>query len=303
MGWNLAKHLCDIGEEVILPLRPGKTYWRIDISLPQIHKVTWDGIDSTTITDLILKYKPSTIIHCAAHGAYQNQTSLSTMINSNIKMLVTIIEACKRLPPKHFITTGSSSEYGELNNGPKETDPTNPNSLYAITKRTATDIAQRSVEEFGFPITTARLYSVYGPFEEPSRLMPTLIVAAQSNNWPPLANPETVRDFVYIDDVITAYDHILERSFSTSEIFNIGTSVETSLRGLIDTAQKVFEVKAEPQWASYPDRQWETRHWMANSEKARKILDWNYQISLSNGLKKFGEWLSLTREQFNYYGR
>ncbi|MEM8805939.1 MAG: NAD-dependent epimerase/dehydratase family protein, partial [Cyanobacteria bacterium P01_G01_bin.38] len=54
-------------------------------------------------------------------------------------------------------------------------------------------------------LPTLRLYSVYGPYEEPSHLMPTLIAQGLQGKLPPLVNPDIARDYVYVDDVNEAY--------------------------------------------------------------------------------------------------
>jgi nucleoside-diphosphate-sugar epimerase len=52
--------------------------------------------------------------------------------------------------------------------------------------------------------STLRLYSAYGPFEDPGRLIPRLIVHRLRGGLPPLASPDTARDYVYVDDVSEA---------------------------------------------------------------------------------------------------
>ena len=80
-----------------------------------------------------------------------------------------------------------------------------PNSYYAVAKAAATMYCSYTSQKIERPITTLRLYSAYGPFEEPSRLMPTLIKKGLQGELPPLVSPDTARDFIYIDDVCEAY--------------------------------------------------------------------------------------------------
>ena len=55
------------------------------------------------------------------------------------------------------------------------------------------------------PVVNLRLYSVYGPYEDSSRLIPTLALKGLAHQLPPLASPDTARDFVHVDDVVAAF--------------------------------------------------------------------------------------------------
>ena len=87
----------------------------------------------------------------------------------------------------------------------RETDLLEPNSYYAVAKGAQTLLCQHVAKAEQRPITTFRLFSVYGPFEEPSRLIPTLVRLCLEGRNLTLVDPETARDFVYIDDVVDAY--------------------------------------------------------------------------------------------------
>src|SRR5258708_38705177 len=87
----------------------------------------------------------------------------------------------------------------------KEIDSLLPDSYYAATKASATHIAQVFAQKNKKPIIIFRLFSVYGPYEEKSRLIPTAVLSALKNKPLPLTAGSIKRDFIYIDDVIDAY--------------------------------------------------------------------------------------------------
>ena len=63
-------------------------------------------------------------------------------------------------------------------------------------------------------IPTLRLYSVFGQWEEPKRLIPALITYGLEGKYPPLVNPDTARDFIYVDDVCQAFSMVTEQKKS-----------------------------------------------------------------------------------------
>ncbi len=80
-----------------------------------------------------------------------------------------------------------------------------PNSSYAVAKVAATLLCRQLSEQHGLRMRTLRLYSVYGPWEDPRRLMPTLAAYGMRGELPPLVDPETARDFVHVEDVLDAF--------------------------------------------------------------------------------------------------
>ncbi|MFN8564851.1 MAG: NAD-dependent epimerase/dehydratase family protein [Anaerolineae bacterium] len=136
-----------------------------------------------------------------------------------------------------------------------------PSSVYAVTKASATLCCRMVAQTRGVNITTLRLYSVYGPYEEPTRLIPTLVAHGLRGRLPPLVNPEIARDFVHADDVNDAY---LQAARATAPdigaVYNVGSGTQTSAaRKVVETARQVMNIAAPPVWGSMPGRVWDLR--------------------------------------------
>src|SRR5205085_63861 len=130
---------------------------------------------------------------------------LRRMIQTNLLGTVNLVEACIAAGCAAIVNTGSSSEYGFKDHAPTETEWLEPNSHYAVTKASATLFCHYTAQHWEGLLPTLRLYSVYGPYEEPSRLLPTVILHGLQNRLPPLVNPEIARDYIAVDDVCDAY--------------------------------------------------------------------------------------------------
>ena len=141
-------------------------------------------------------------------------------------------------------------------------------------------------------ISTLRLYSAYGPFEDPRRLLPSLIVHGRRGVFPPLVNPQTARDFVYVDDVVEAILLAAQHGrVASGAIYNVGTGVQTTVGEAVEVARRVLTISGEPQWGSMPARVWDTDTWVADSRKIRTELGWEPRDTVESGFRKMAMWL------------
>ncbi|HVZ35097.1 MAG TPA: NAD-dependent epimerase/dehydratase family protein, partial [Polyangiaceae bacterium] len=249
--------------------------------------------------------RPSVVINCAAYGAYSSQTDAERIYRINFHAVRHLLDAARELPQlRAFIQAGSSSEYGLNCSAPPEDGPTLPDSDYAVSKIAATAAVQFYALKHGVPAWALRLYSVYGPFEDFSRLMPRLLLAARENSFPPLVNPAISRDFIFVEDVCRAVAAIVQRATAgrggdvreagalrPGEVYNIGTGVRTSLAELVALVRSVFGVASEPAWGSMPNRAWDHQEWYADPRKAERDFGWKASVSVRDGLIAMRRWL------------
>ncbi len=291
VGANLARRLLRDGHDVRLLVRPAQNLWRLDEIRHQVELVEVDLGDSERLDDLVRALRPEWVFHLAAHGAYPHQTDWRRMVAANIVGTVALVEACLRSGVEAFVNTGSSSEYGFQDHAPAETEPLEPNSAYAVTKASATMFCRHLAVSRQVHLPTLRLYSVYGPYEEPSRLMPSLIVHGLRGELPPLADPDIARDYIYIDDVLDAYCLAAARPGpERGPVYNVGTGRQISLREVVEAARAALNVKAEPRWGSMPRRAWDTSVWVADNGKLRRDLGWQPRFTLTQGLSAMAQW-------------
>jgi dolichol-phosphate mannosyltransferase len=238
--------------------------------------------------------QPSVVINCAAYGAYSSQTDAERIYRVNLHAVRYLLEAARELPRlRAFIQAGSSSEYGLNCSAPSEESHTLPDSDYAVSKIGATAVTQLYALKHGVPAWVFRLYSVYGPFEDFSRLVPRLLLSAREQTFPALVNPAISRDFVFVDDVCRAVESLVEKapSLRPGEIYNIGTGNRTTLGDLVSLVRSTFAIASEPQWGTMPNRSWDHRDWYADPRKAKRELGWNASVLLGDGLSRTMRWL------------
>ncbi len=110
---------------------------------------------------------------------------------------------------------------------------------------------------------------------------------------PPLVNPKTARDFVFVDDVVDAL--VLAARDSSAEpgaIYNIGTGVQTTVGEAVDIARRIMGIAAEPVWGTMAARSWDTDTWVGDVRKSREILGWSPRRTFEDGLTETLAWFT-----------
>jgi dolichol-phosphate mannosyltransferase len=301
VGINVARRMIERGHEVHCLVRASHRSWRLNDLGGSAGIHVADLLEAADLDALLGTLRPQWLLHLAAYGAYASQTEPRTCVRTNVEGTVNLIDAAARHGVERFVNTGSSSEYGFKDHAPGEDEALEPNSLYAVTKAAATAYASDAARAGRLHATTLRLYSVYGPYEEPTRLVPTLIVHGLAGGFPPLVAPDTARDFVYVDDVTSAYEAALGAEIPPGRVYNVGTGTQTTLRTAAGVARSQFGITAEPRWGVMPPRTWDTTAWVANIARARAELGWAPSTPFEEGFRRTATWLSESRERRSFY--
>ena len=291
VGANLVRQLLADGPRVHLLVRPGFSPWRLEgiRSHVQLHQVTLDdpGLDA-----VVRRIRPDWVFHLAAHGAYSWQTDVAEIVATNVVGTTHLVRACLRAGFEAFVNTGSSSEYGFKPHAPTERDWLEPNSHYAVTKASATLFCRYTAQRERVHVPTLRLYSVFGPWEDPGRLFPALVVNGLDGGWPPLVSPDTARDFVYVEDVCDAYLRAATvPGQELGAVYNVGRGVQVPLREVVATAQQVMGITVTPEWGTMAGRAWDASVWVADTTAIAAALQWAPQRDLADGLRRTMAWM------------
>ncbi len=291
VGANLARRLLREGHEVHLLVRPNHAAGRIEEIRQDVRLQELQLHDAGAVTRVVSEIRPEWIFHLAAYGAYSRQIDLEQMVLTNINCTINLVNACLKTGFEAFVNTGSSSEYGFKDHAPAESDPLDPNSHYAVTKAAATMFCRYTAQSRRVHLPTLRLYSVFGPYEDPGRLLPALILRGLKGELPPLADPNVARDFVYVDDVVEAFLQAARvRTREWGAIYNVGTGVTTTLREVVNVARRVMNIGAEPVWNAMPNRSWDTNVWVSDNRKICSELRWQYRNDFEAGFRLMLDW-------------
>ena len=187
---------------------------------------------------------------------------------------------------KKFVQIGSCIEYGKIESPQKEIKQNKKTfSIYGKAKLLSTIFLQNFYKKYNFPVTILRLYLVYGPFQDTNRVIPVTIINALKNKSFNCSNGQQLRDFTYIDDIISAIIKTLKNLKSSGEIINIGSGKPIAIKKVIIKICRLLN-SGKPLFGKIDLRKDEMMKLYPNINKAKKILRWNSLTPLEVGLRK-----------------
>ena len=187
---------------------------------------------------------------------------------------------------KKFVQIGSCIEYGKIESPQKEIKQNKKTfSIYGKAKLLSTIFLQNFYKKYNFPVTILRLYLVYGPFQDTNRVIPITIINALKNKSFNCSNGQQLRDFTYIDDIISAIIKTLKNLKSSGEIINIGSGKPIAIKKVIIKICRLLN-SGKPLFGKIDLRKDEMMKLYPNINKAKKILRWNSRTPLEVGLRK-----------------
>jgi len=267
--------------------------WRL-ADVPDHKVIAVDLNDLAATKNFAETIRPQTVLDCVAYGAYSFEDDVDKIYSTNFQSLVSRVSLLHAHGVEAYVHAGSSSEYGINSAAPLENDVCEPNSHYSVSKVAAANYLRYMGKNCGFPCVHLRLYSIYGPLEDTSRLVPNLLKKVLSGSWPPFVDPRTSRDFVYVDDACRAFVMAAARMHPDlhGESFNIGSGQKTTIEELALLAKKEFSIKDEPRFGMMDSRSWDLPDWYSDPRKAELQLGWSTETPLKEGLLLTSQWIA-----------
>jgi len=219
---------------------------------------------------------------------------LSTF-ESNIKGTWNILESYRiSKTVKGLVVASSDKAYGQQERLPyTEDSPLNGYFPYDASKACAELLAKSYFMTYKLPLAITRNANTYGPADmNLSRIIPDVITRLIRNEQPIIRSDGTPeRDYIYIKDAVNAYLTLAEnlhREDVIGQAFNFGTGKPISVLDLYNKIIKLMDKNAEPKILGEAKNEIDKQY--LDSQKAKKILNWEAGYDLDSGLKETIEW-------------
>lgn len=203
--------------------------------LPSVDTRVLDICDRAALTRLIALERPWGLVHLAArHFIPDCERAPATTLKVNVLGTQYVIDACRQAPPERMLFASTADVYA-LNDHPHSEDAeTGPHGVYGWSKLLGERLLLEQAHRLGdCDVVIARLFNVYGPGDPHPHLVPEILRQARSGSTLRLGDLDAIRDFVFVDDAVTALVTLLERGHG---VVNVGTGIATRARELIDQA-------------------------------------------------------------------
>jgi nucleoside-diphosphate-sugar epimerase len=289
IGACLARRLISAGQDVHLILRPEANLWRLEGLEDRYTTHSADLLDLPALKEAVSACQPQVVYHLATHGAYAFQQHRSTILSTNLLGTANLLDALEDCCYEALVNVGSSSEYGHKYGPMRETDFLAPRTYYAISKAAATLLCQAEAAK-GRPVATVRVFSAYGPWEDPRRLVPAVMSSIHRGEAPQVTSGEQPRDFIYVDDVLSLLETVANCPAAYGHILNAGSGRQQTVRHMIDTIVDVSATNVVPQYGAVPSRSDEPETWVADISTTTALTGWTPKYDLRAGVEQTSAW-------------
>lgn len=237
------------------------------------------------------------VTHQAALGSVPRSIADPLTTNqANITGTLNIYTAAKEKNIKRVVYAASSSTYGDHPGLPKVEDRIgNPLSPYAVTKYVMELYARVYANLYNMQFIGLRYFNIFGPKQNPkgpyAAVIP-LFAKALIENKSPVINGDGShsRDFTYVDNAVQAnvLSLFTDNAAAINQVYNIACGEQTSLLELFNYLKQ--EANSQLQPTHGPERQGDVKHSLADISKAKKLLAYDPNITVEEGLKKTFRW-------------
>ncbi len=232
------------------------------------------------------------VLHFAAESHVDRSIyEPATAIETNVTGTSVLLHVARARGVSRFVQISTDEVYGDIAPGAfaDESSRIAPSSPYSASKAAADLLLQSYVRTYDFPGLITRSSNNYGPFQFPEKFLPLMIMNTLEDNPVPIyGDGKQQRDWLHVEDNCRGILAVLERG-RCGEVYNIsGLDVVENLalaKQLLCLTNKPDSLLRHVQ-----DRPGHDRRYALSSEKIRRELAWEPQISLKDGLRQTIDW-------------
>ncbi len=266
---------------------------------PQIVPTSVQLIEGSVVDEPLVQSlvaDASVVFHLAARNIIASTKNPRDDFATNIGGTLNVLLAARESKVDRIVYASSTSIYGNPRSIPiNEDDPAVTLSPYAVSKLGGEQYCLAFYESYGLPVSIVRYSNVFGVGQRPDN--PYCGVVAKFFDAALADRPiqvhgdgEQTRDYTYIDDAIDATLLAAIRPRAEGEVFNVGTGTETSVNELAERITRALDREIEIVHIDRRDID-NIRRRVVNIEKARRMLRWSPQITLTEGLARTAAWM------------
>jgi nucleoside-diphosphate-sugar epimerase len=255
-------------------------------------------LDADQARTLVEQARPTHLLHFAwyaEHGKFWDSAENVPWVGATERLLRFFAAAGGR----RATVAGSCAEYewsqsGSWNGVCSELwTPIEPATLYGKCKQHAHQVAQAIAADEGLSLAWGRIFFVYGPHEDPGRLVASLARSLVAGEPVGTSEGSQQRDFLHVADVASAFVSLLDSPVEGA--VNIGSGEATPIRRVVEL---IAEQTGRPEivrWGELPVRAGDPPVLAADVRRLREEVGWAPEHSLESGIGQTVEWWSANR--------
>lgn len=251
----------------------------------------WHRVDLTdplAAEALVGAVEGECLLHMAWYveqGRYWQAPENLVWVEATLRLLRAFVEAGGR----RAVMAGTCAEYGwSLDRYEEATAPLEPATLYGVAKDATRRVAERFAVNAGVELAWGRIFTPYGPGEDPARLLPSVILPLLAGEPAPAPEGEQVRDLMYVEDVGAAFAAVLDSQLLGA--VNVGSGRPTVIRELISLTAEAVGRPELVQWGALPRREGEPSELVAEVGRLEGEVGFRPRVELKEGIERTVAW-------------
>ena len=256
------------------------------------HFYNIDLLDTNELNKVFENHKIDSIVHLAGYGGVRPSIENPKLyIDNNITATLNILECMKKYNIKKMVYASSSSVYGNSKESifTETLNVSEPISPYAMTKKACEELCYTYHKLYNIDVIALRFFTVYGKRQRPDLAISKFTkLILENKSIPVFGDGNTIRDYTYIDDIVSGITSAIEYNKTSYEIINLGGGDPVSLTRMIETIENVLNKKAIIERLSM--QKGDVDKTAADISKAKKLLNYNPSTSFEEGIRKFISW-------------
>jgi len=232
------------------------------------------------------------VFHLAAHGVRQEADGGLATVETNTLASFALARAALDFKVERFVYCGSGFEYLPQDAPIPESTPVGSHTLYGASKAAGWLLLDYLRRMEDLPLVTVRPFTVYGPAEADSKLVPYVIRCALRGQPMKLTAGTQVRDYVYVSDVVRALVLAAEKG-SPGDVYNVGSGPQgaRTVRSIVEQAVEIAGGAASLcNFGEATRARTDPPVLVSDPTLARTRLGWNPQVSFEEGLRLTADW-------------
>ena len=279
IGSHLARRLLVAGHRVTAVVRPSSDYWRIRDLLPSLTVLEGDLSAPSALRGAVASAQPDLLIHLAWRG------QMLTPAADNFAALGSSLELMRLMPEvgcRRIMVAGTCFEYAPSRDELTEESPTGPHDLYGAAKHALFLVGSHFARLAKIELVWPRIFYVYGPHEDPRRLVSSVIVALLNDQPAPTTRGEQVRDYLHVADVADALGAIAESGVSGA--VNVASGTAVTVAQVVAQIGRLLGKPGLLRLGALPYREVEPMVIRAGTRRLREEVSWKPRFNLVGGL-------------------
>ena len=284
VGSHLVRRLAGEGMQVGVLIRSNRNVQRIKDVLPRLQVFHADLRDHSSVADALTRFQPECLVHLAWQGVGNRERNDLQQLE-NLSLALNLLRAARAAGCQTYVGVGSQAEYGACRDVISEDTPNNPTTIYGLTKLCHCLQAREFCASAGMRFVWLRLFSSYGPDDDPSWMIPYLVQTLLRGETPSLTLGEQKWDYIHVRDVAGAILAVVQNA-KASGIYNLGSGDAATLRSTIEYIRDLIDPSLSLGFGQIPYRPDQVMFLQADISRLAADTGWRPGIRIQEGLRE-----------------